>query len=48
MGVVDPDDFNPALEKFNEESEARKRKEKEQLLSSLVEEYKSERRRGIE
>ncbi|MCG7850612.1 MAG: DUF460 domain-containing protein [ANME-2 cluster archaeon] len=48
MGVVDPDDFNPAFEKFNEESKARKRKEKEQLLSSLVEEYKSERRRGIE
>ncbi|MCK4937885.1 MAG: DUF460 domain-containing protein [Methanosarcinales archaeon] len=48
MGVVNPDDFNPAIEKFNEESEARKRKEKEQLLSSLVEKYKSERRRGIE
>ncbi|MBW6517067.1 MAG: DUF460 domain-containing protein [ANME-2 cluster archaeon] len=48
LGVVDPDDFNPAFERFIEESRARKRKEKEQLLTNLVEEYKSERRRGIE
>lgn len=48
LGVVDPDDFNPALEGFIEESRARKRREKEQLLANLVEEYKSERRRGIE
>ncbi|MDW7775800.1 MAG: DUF460 domain-containing protein [Methanosarcinales archaeon] len=48
LGVVDPDDFNPAFERFIEESRARKQKEKEQLLTNLVEEYKSERRRGIE
>ena len=48
MGVVDPDDFNTALERFKDESEARKQKEKEKLLRSLVDEYKSERRRGID
>ncbi|MCL7415206.1 MAG: DUF460 domain-containing protein [ANME-2 cluster archaeon] len=48
MGVVDPEDFNHALERFKEESELRKTKEKEKLLNNLVEEYKSERRRGIE
>jgi predicted RNase H-like nuclease (RuvC/YqgF family) len=48
IGVADPEDFNAALERFIKESESRKMNEKEKLLGNLIEEYKSERRRGIE
>ena len=47
FGVVDPEDLKTSEEGFLTELRARKMKEKEQLLNNVVEEYKSERRRGI-
>jgi predicted RNase H-like nuclease (RuvC/YqgF family) len=46
FGVVDPEELNTLEKCFKEEIEAKKKKEKEHLLDKLVEEYKSERRKG--
>jgi predicted RNase H-like nuclease (RuvC/YqgF family) len=46
FGVVDPEELNTLEKYFKEEIEAKKKKEKEHLLDKLVEEYKSERRKG--
>jgi predicted RNase H-like nuclease (RuvC/YqgF family) len=47
FGVVDPKEFKSCEVVFLEELGIMKKKEKEKLLKDLVEEYKSERRRGI-
>jgi len=46
FGVVDPEELNALEERFTEELTSKKKKEKEHLLDKLVEEYKSERRKG--
>lgn len=46
FGVVDPGELNALEERFNKELVSKKKKEKEHLLDKLVEEYKSERRKG--
>ena len=46
FGVVDPEELNAFEECFNEEMESKNKKEKEHQLDRLLEEYKSERRKG--
>ncbi|MBC2746098.1 MAG: hypothetical protein HF975_03665, partial [ANME-2 cluster archaeon] len=46
FGVVDPEELNALEKRFNEELTSKKKKEKEHLLDKLVEEYKSDRRKG--
>jgi hypothetical protein len=47
FGVVDPDELEDFEQMFFNDLNKRKKKEKEQQLDNLVEEYKSERRRGV-
>jgi hypothetical protein len=47
FGVVDPDELEYFEQMFFNDLNKRKKKEKEQQLDNLVEEYKSERRRGV-
>ncbi len=47
FGVVDPDELEDFEQMFFNDLNKRKKKEKEQQLDNLVEEYKSERRRGL-
>lgn len=47
FGVVDPGELKDSEESFLTKLSSMKTKEKEQLLDKLVEEYKSDRRRGI-
>jgi hypothetical protein len=47
FGVVDPDELKDFEQMFFNDLNKRKKKEKEQQLDNLVEEYKSERRRGV-
>jgi len=46
FGVVDPEELETCEARFREELTSRRIKEKEQWLDSLLEEYKSERRRA--
>lgn len=46
FGVVDPEELENCEARFKEELTSRRIKEKEQWLDSLLEEYKSERRRA--
>ena len=46
FGVVDPEELETCEARFKEELTSRRIKEKEQWLNSLLEEYKSERRRA--
>lgn len=47
FAVIDPDDINNAIETWNKNAAKRKMAAKEEWLKSLVDEYRSERRRGV-
>ncbi len=47
FAVIDPEDIKNAIEDWNKKAEARRKAAKEEWLKSLVEEYRSERRRGV-
>ncbi len=47
LAVINPDDIRHAIEEWNKKSEKRKMAAREEWLESLVDEYRSERRRGI-
>lgn len=47
LAVINPDDIRNAIEEWNKKTEKRKMAAKEEWLESLVDEYRSERRRGI-
>lgn len=47
FAVIDPDNINNAIEDWNKNAAKRKMAAKEEWLKSLVDEYRSERRRGV-
>ena len=47
IAVIDPEDINNAIEEWNVKAQERRKQEKEEWLASLVDEYRSERRKEI-
>ncbi len=47
FAVIDPEDIKSAIEKWNERARERSQAAKEKWLESLVDEYRSERRRAV-
>jgi len=47
IAVIDPEDIRNAIDKWNIKAEVRKKAEKEEWLESLVDEYRSERRKEV-
>ncbi|MFA4935886.1 MAG: hypothetical protein WC568_08630, partial [Candidatus Methanoperedens sp.] len=47
FAVINPDDIKNAIEEWNKKAEQRRMAAKEEWLKSLVNEYRSERRREI-
>jgi predicted RNase H-like nuclease (RuvC/YqgF family) len=46
IAVIDPEDISNAIDEWNMKAEERRKQEKEEWLASLVDEYRSERRKG--
>ncbi len=46
IAVIDPEDIRKALNEWNRKAQERRKAEKEEWLESLVDEYRSERRKG--
>jgi hypothetical protein len=46
IAVIYPEDINNAIDEWNKKAEERRKHEKEEWLASLVDEYRSERRKG--
>ncbi|MFH1322551.1 MAG: DUF460 domain-containing protein [Methanobacteriota archaeon] len=46
IAVIDPEDISNAIDEWNKKAEERRKHEKEEWLASLVDEYRSERRKG--
>jgi predicted RNase H-like nuclease (RuvC/YqgF family) len=46
IAVIDPEDITNAIDEWNKKAEERRKREKEEWLASLVDEYRSERRKG--
>jgi len=47
IASIDPEDIEKAIVEWNEKAETRRRAAKEEWLESLVDEYRSERRRKV-
>lgn len=47
IAVIDPEDIRNAIDKWNMKAEERRKAEKEEWLKSLVDEYRSERRKEV-
>ncbi len=47
IAVIDPEDIRNAIDKWNIKAEVRRKAEKEEWLASLVDEYRSERRKKM-
>ncbi len=47
LAVIDPEDIDHAIDNWNKKAQERKMAEKEEWLKSLVDEYRSERRREL-
>ncbi|MDO8724729.1 MAG: DUF460 domain-containing protein [Candidatus Methanoperedens sp.] len=47
IAVIDPGDISNAIDEWNVKAEERRKQEKEEWLASLVDEYRSERRKEI-
>jgi len=46
IAVIYPEDINNAIVEWNKKAEEQRKHEKEEWLASLVDEYRSERRKG--
>ncbi|MDL5502341.1 MAG: hypothetical protein QSU88_03905, partial [Candidatus Methanoperedens sp.] len=47
LAFIDPDDMRNAIEDWNKKAQQRRAQAKEEWLKSLVDEYRSERRREL-
>ncbi len=47
LAVIDPDDMKNAIEDWNKKAQQRRAAAKEEWLKSLVDEYRSDRRREL-
>ena len=47
MAVIDPEEIKNAIEGWNKKAEEKRKADKEEWLASLVDEYRSERRRAV-